>query len=292
MDIEATAGRSWEWIGSNFGLMDPYSHKNRDKFEFCVKVLAELAFVMSRPKYLSDTSGIRSDLSRRMFDAYTRTGFQAFLLQHLGKLPGLSLTASLQTMGYVDRTFLRRIELCDLPTTITSGEYAPAMFMDIAHSAMACGLPWSGPSLPDLLERSLLNATPDVTWASDSEYYAITHAVFFATDFGRAPAAVPSHISRYVDAVFDLICFELVSRTNWDLLGEFLMCVYYLDLPPRPAFDDYLEMFMASQCPDGSFQNGVSADGETEWSVFLEKYHTTFVALLTMAAREDRPRHG
>jgi hypothetical protein len=191
--------------------------------------------------------------------------------------------------AYRDTDFHRKLERLCVQSNIVFGEYAPAVFMDIVHSILRCQLPWPGPSIMSLFERSLLASKPDLLGLKDPDYYAITHAVFFVTDFGRSPENLPQDVKAYFLREANKIMFSFASRNHWDLLGEMLLCHAYLKTIDTPEFATYLQLLLAVQNADGSFTSDVEAkkpgDGsDKQWADHVEKYHTTLIFLLLSAA--------
>jgi hypothetical protein len=284
--------RALAWVERSVGNFDPFSYSDSNKFEFAVKMLAELLVVCAAYQSLPErgTRRIVNAIQTYIVDhVFKRPELQSFLLQHLSTLPGISLFASLLECGYRDTDFHRKLERLSLQSNIVFGEYAPAVFMDIVHSILRCQLPWPGPSIMSLFERSLLASKPDLLGLKDPDYYAITHAVFFVTDFGRSPENLPQEVKAYFLREANKIMFSFASRNHWDLLGEMLLCHAYLKTIDTPEFATYLQLLLAVQNADGSFTSDVEAkkpgDGsDKQWADHVEKYHTTLIFLLLSAA--------
>lgn len=297
--VRAAEERAIDWLERALPRFDPYSYARLDKFEFSVKTLAELVFVCAR--FVQADNSIAPAIERMHNAIFERilskAGFKSFLLQNLSTLPAFSICASLRECGHEDPEFLSKLEACCRQSNVVGGEYAPALFMDLAHSVLRCGLPWQGPPLGTLFDRSLLASLPDWHCLKDPEYYAITHAIFFLTDFGKHPDRLPSGVRSHFATEYDNLLFFFASRGHWDLLGEILLCGIYLDLNAGALSSAFLQLLLSIQEADGSFvcDIGTTADKDDEdkgdpWREFLNRYHTTLVVLLITAALRTKDR--
>ena len=296
--VRTAEKRALDWLERSLESFDPFSYVDGDKFEFSVKMLAELTFVCARLSDCNDPSirDVIGNIQETIFErVFSRTGFQSFLLQNLSTLPGLSIYASLLECGYSDPEFFRKLENSCSQSNVICGEYAPALFIDLAHSAIRCGLPWAGPSLTSLFERSLLASRPNWLCLKDPDYYTITHVIFFLTDFGKQTDRMPSDVRTHFAKELDSMMFLFAAREHWDLLGEILLCGVYLGLNETASFSAFLQLLLSVQEADGSFTCNVGTKSEKDdqansWSVFLDKYHTTLVVLLLTAALRVQDR--
>ena len=282
--------RAFGWVLKNKHAFSPNSYGDKDKFEFSVKMFAELAFVCSQYKDYSGSSVGNFVTELQIFTSnllFESPGLKSFLLQNLATLPGYSIYASLEYCGFKDAEFREKLVQLSNSPNIVSGEYGPTLHMDIAHSVARCGIDWNGPSIASLFERSLLNAAPDFQDLKDPEYYAITHAIFFATDFGLKPNLLDQYAAQHFCDNVSQSLFYLSSRGHWDLVGELLLCQIYLEKYDKSS-EKYLSLILASQNEDGSIccredETSIS-DSSEAWKDTLTKYHTTLVFLLVVAA--------
>jgi hypothetical protein len=136
----------------------------------------------------------------------------------------------------------------------------------------------------------------------DEAAYAITHALFYLTDFGVRPAPLKAvEMNRVVDLVEGLL-LHYWRTGNWDLVGELLVNLNCIDLNcfDRCCSDIYAGAagaYDAAWRADGALSprrsnvGGASGDEET----FGTCYHPTLVAVLYCAtgmnALQRRTRH-
>lgn len=180
-------------------------------------------------------------------------------------------------------------------------ERAPFRIMDTrwTFSQVALG----GLGMPeDLLPFSIANGEPHPIYTMNEDEYALTHAIYYLTDFGNRPFPLP-RLARTVDA------FILVNavRGDLDLLVEFLLARIVLRLPESPASSFGWHLVRAAwdtpaglTGPEYSAGHHATLGGaQAEAYDFAENYHTRFVggmacavALTTPPAEEQSPTHA
>ncbi|MEU0273320.1 hypothetical protein [Streptomyces sp. NPDC006307] len=164
------------------------------------------------------------------------------------------------------------------------------------------------PDLGTLYRGSVAALDPDVLQLTASETYALTHALFYATDFARRRDLLggAGEVARLRGTVRVLLGAQLV-RGGLDLLAELLLCDTALEHPPGagPAeatgdalvydvlvYDAWAALAEAAR-PDGAVPSPVhrpevwaGLDGDKAAAyVFGTCYHTTLAAALAAAVR-------
>lgn len=132
-------------------------------------------------------------------------------------------------------------------------------------------------ALPDartIYRASILHALPAIPLLQSYDAYALTHMVFFLSDFGAGPLA-PILADRYgaVCEYFELLLGTYAHSRHLDLVAEILMCLVCLERRESPLAGISWEMLAAAQDPSGFIR--VSDD-----VTFQKVYHTTLVTLL------------
>ncbi|GHH40789.1 DUF6895 family protein [Streptomyces candidus] len=168
------------------------------------------------------------------------------------------------------------------------------------------------PHLPEagvLHRQSIAALDPDVLQLSESETYALTHVVFYATDFGRKPLLLDGDdaAARLRESVRILLGVRL-ARGSLDLLAELLVCESALrtgtgsgagtDEGTARTTAAAWNTLTAAVRPDGAVpgpvhrpdvMTGLRGDKAAAY-LFGTCYHTTTVAALAAAVRRNRPR--
>lgn len=77
------------------------------------------------------------------------------------------------------------------------------------------------PGASELVPRSIAADPPSPLWARDDEAYAVTHVIFYATDFGARPMPPVPRLTAFCRTLLG----TYLAHRNLDLAGEFLLCL-------------------------------------------------------------------
>jgi hypothetical protein len=177
----------------------------------------------------------------------------------------------------------------------TASERVPYRLMD---SRWTYGL--LDPSLlgpPDELARfSILGARPHPLHTMSEDDYALTHALFYLTDFGRA--APEEDLRRRASKLLEPYLAWNAVRGDLDLLGELLISALVVRAPASPAFRFGWEVLRRAWRrpgglvgPEYSGSRFAELEGaEADAYAFSENYHTVFVGGILCAVALARPR--
>ena len=140
-----------------------------------------------------------------------------------------------------------------------------------------------------------LRAMPEPWCINDDIMYAVTHEVFYASDFGRSACQLPADLIAYLELWVPawIRCYE--DQQNWDLTAELIMVA---DCLPGFVWDrDPMPPLLMQQRKDGHIPGPVGAGGllvdasETrQQATFFGLYHTTLVAAMAAGLRLLRRR--
>lgn len=217
-------------------------------------------------------------------DAWRRPALHDLLVRSPGRvrLYGM-LAVSLRRCGRAsdeDLHALRRLVAGGHPCTV---EEVPFRAMDLRYMLELAGIPSELPPLSRTFATTVLARSAALGDWSKLDVYAATHALFYVTDFGRAPdlAARPEIVDRV-----GLLLGIMALDSDWDLTGELLLscdCLHARPFTYRPA----LEAFAAAQRGDGCIPATPDSAGPlAPQDDFDRNNHTTLVgALLVSAAR-------
>jgi len=142
----------------------------------------------------------------------------------------------------------------------------------------------------ELVDLSILANTPSPLHLDERAAYHVTHVILYMFGFGTA-AEPSAHVGdlpglrRLLSALILTFCAD----RNWDLVGELLLCWDCLELEPSLVYDRAWDALLSRQAADGSFpgperskssnKDGCS-DLPDDRRRFLERYHTTLVAIM------------
>jgi hypothetical protein len=188
---------------------------------------------------------------------------------------------------YWESTLARLADRC-LPA---AAEAVPYRRLDVHYFLTAAGLGCDGPSETELFDRTFLAQYTDPLAIDDDAAYALTHAVFYLTDFGRrrSPLLPSLEAARHAE-VMDSLAVHYWRLGHWDLLGETAACSFLLAGPSATRLAASARL-AAARRPDGAVpgtarrEEELEQDLPTSEEVFSACYHTTIVALLLDLAR-------
>lgn len=167
--------------------------------------------------------------------------------------------------------------------------------------------PASLPAPGALLGESIAGLDPDVLQLSESETYALTHVIFYATDFGRHSLSLPGDeaTARSWTSLRETVRVLLgvhLARGSLDLLAELLLCTAALDDGSGAGHLPHAGWNALARAarPDGALPSPVHRpevlaglnDAKAAAYVFGTCYHTTTAAVLAAAVRRQRGRYA
>ncbi|MFI6216506.1 DUF6895 family protein [Nocardia brasiliensis] len=146
------------------------------------------------------------------------------------------------------------------------------------------------PPSADLLELSIIAAAPDPLYLRDDEVYALTHVLFYATDFAARPTPVEPEL---VEALRTLLGTYL-ALGDMDLAGELLLCLLAIGPPDCALTTHGWHTLARHRLSDGAVPGplfdparwSTLRDEVAEGYAFGTCHHTTMVAAMAAAERE------
>ncbi|MGJ0223581.1 DUF6895 family protein, partial [Streptococcus pyogenes] len=135
---------------------------------------------------------------------------------------------------------------------------------------------------------------PEPWIMSDDIGYALTHDIFYLTDFGRDVTQLPSECIRYLEDWLPSWLGIFLKRPNWDLVAELLMVGSCLR---SEASTEYYEALLSAAEDDGLVPSppgsgaqliALEEDVEPRRRRFLSNYHTCLVSCMALGMRKLR----
>lgn len=253
-----------------------------------LKPLGELVLVAEKlARQGSQFSAVSNDI---LSWAWAEVSEGELLLHILGARPDLivlaTVYASFATCGYANRRLHRLIGNLHQTDACAAIEFPKWRRLDVCHAMASLG----GSSFPpDALEGTWISHRPEPWLISDDAAYAVTHEIFYATDYGADSAAVPGEVRDYL-RLWLPAWFKIYARlNNYDLFAEFLMVSAYLRL--HDCYAAHVGELLQQQAqegffpgPPGSAANIISPKTQIPRANFLRNYHTTLVSMLALHA--------
>ncbi|GAA1231567.1 hypothetical protein GCM10009676_13220 [Prauserella halophila] len=150
----------------------------------------------------------------------------------------------------------------------------------------------------ELYRTSIAGTRDNTLFMRDDEAYALTHVLFYLSDFGsRAlPLPAPVEADRVRDQV-SVLLGSCLARDDLDLAGEFLLCAETLGSADDPLVAHGWHRLAAAQHDDGAVPSplynphtaAMLEGAKRSAYLFGTCFHTTMVAIM---ASSERRRHA
>ncbi len=289
------------WLDANLAWFDPVTPngRNRDPGGPAGSAVLELAVVCRSLGHRALSTPQRQVVDRGLDAAaeyFHRPGFPEGLLLRPDLFTYLAwLVVVLADSGRLpDRT---RLHLVQRLVDAGFGDAChpsrhPHALLELRYVLELGGLRHDLPATADLYRRDVLHTPVDPLYVTDLEAYAVTHVVFYLTDFGARPLDARASVDgdAAVAVVDDLLALYLQSG-HWDLTAELLSSRRALAAPPGPLACYAAACLRAAQCGDGRVPGPnldprqlARLDGDAaDRYRFARCYHTTLVAALAAA---------
>ncbi|MFG2445264.1 DUF6895 family protein [Nocardia fluminea] len=173
--------------------------------------------------------------------------------------------------------------------------HTPLSRLELRYVLELGGFAHALPPTHELIGASIAGAAPDPLYLRDDEVYALTHVMFYATDFAADPMRIELGL---VDTIRTLLGAYLAAG-DMDLAGELLLCLLAIAPNDCPITAHGWSTLGRRKLADGAVPGPLF--DLTRWSglhgevaeafAFGTCHHTTMVAAMAAAERE-RHRAG
>lgn len=285
----AVESRAVAWLAARRDRIDP-AHAAPDRVLFARKALLETAFLVGLRARLDPAplDGGYATLLDTIQDIAARPSYRELIARDEAALLLYAGTyAALRLCGREDPEFRTLIQQSVSGGYAAAFERIPYRQLDLLHTLELCGIAHTLPSMAEVMPFTLLHNSPNVLKLADRDIYALTHAIFYATDFGLRPPSGPRSFDR--GAAVELLEALLVltrDQGNADLVGELLCCLLCLGVRDSEESHRAWEFLLSVQEDDGRV-NGPQGvvhpgltDGDDAYRHWATGYHTTIVAAL------------
>jgi hypothetical protein len=281
------------WIASHLHDFNPLGD-GEPVDEMRQKALVELAIAAM---YLRLHSPFATDRRvNEIFELLLRTHRRGFFQDAVFRVPNLFvphvlLWATLRACGLVEDAGTRRaFERLVATSNVGLSELVPYRVLELRHVLELGGIAHSLPGERTLFAGSLLAQPLNILYVADADAYAITHTVFYLSDFSTSRIRVlgPSDVKRVAWIVEQLLGME-IRRRNLDLVGELLLAEHSLRQGQSPFYAIGWRALERAQWHDGAvpgprldLQRATDLEeAERGDYLFEQNYHTTLVAALS-----------
>lgn len=204
-------------------------------------------------------------------------------------VPHVLLTSLGHTEPALDRFFRSR---CRRAVALGS-DLPPSAHLERTWITRLWGADWTA-AAP---QRTLADQAADVLSDSREDAYALTHQLFYLTDFGRSPPQLPPATASRLLGEVEALLLRYLDAEDYDAAGELLMTWPELRVPWSPAAAFAFRVLARAEDEAGVLPCGnvdlarlsrLDPDGRRRYAR-ATGYHTAFVMGLLCAAslRDD-----
>ncbi len=293
--------RALRWLTDRMNHFNPLRATDAQTLNKTIKPLAELALTceVASDSAAPDRLPSYNEFARFIWDEiFAVEAFRENLLERASGGYAFSIYASLRRCGFEHFNYRSRLQQLIDNRYALGYEQLPFVKMNLLHYLKTAGFCWTEPSFRAVYATSLLATHPDPYLVTVMDAYAITHVLFFLTDFARLQPDCLSDADRaYLNSALPRLTQYYVRRRDWDLTAEFLVCLKAAGLEDLDIYRDAWLLLLASQNEDGSFTGpdrlneddtdsltpqGPAPAEDPKHDSFWKNYHTTLVALLAL----------
>jgi hypothetical protein len=183
----------------------------------------------------------------------------------------------------------------------SSKERIPYRVLDLRYNLDKMNITHSLPQIRSVYMTTLLHKNPPIIPLNEDDVYAITHPIFYLTDFGLTPSQIPLNDLPAIKWTLHMLLGIFLRARNWDILGELLMCAYCLQYFPSTLYEVSWDAILDSQdsrgfIPGPNQSPMTDAEKISAAQIFFDNYHTALVIAMACSFPTSRnlasPRHS
>lgn len=282
---------SERWIAAQLSLAIPCGHIDASEFFEqpsglrLLKAISEITYFSlygafySAPEYLDCLTGIICNIFRdKQFFNLLRFNPKYSTLF----LPLFDVAVQLNVLTPIQQADVVRLSEIYAPR---GPERVPHRTMDLLYGLQNVGLEIPESQWQSAISSGCSGSSDRLRWLGMEDAYALTHTIFYRTDFGRVPETFSSSEKEWIAQSLERLArYAICTDQNADLLAEYLLCFGYLNCYP-PIVDEIRNTILNLQQPQGYWQApGLLNDQLVGLGVpsnlfpFYNHYHTTILA--------------
>ena len=279
------------WLTNNLVFFDPFITHSHSPEPSKVKATLELALLCHYCARVKPSDERLNEAIVLIKAIWQRPDFQQRIVTepHHVRIYGL-IYAALASIGFTDKTYNAALKQLASDGYITSLEEPPYRRLESRYLLDMAGVEHRMEPYEQLYESTLLAKLPSVLYVTDIDAYAITHTIFYMSDFGlQSPHLTSLDKERVAHIVYQLLG-NYCRRSNWDLAGELMLAYFCLGGDPinTPIGGACVRGLMQAQQASGAVpaptspktSEGSAMESEMASEFFRRHYHTTLVVAL------------
>lgn len=291
--LERRATASLQWLGRNLHRFSPVA---KPESPSGIKAFSELAILYERLRSVQG-DGIAERLAlpghlrrwRRVLVEHCENASYAELARRMPSyaypllLPYLIFRSTGHRSPFHEATIRRMWDRGHL----FAAEMVPHRVLDREYFLWKAGLLRTEPDWRELYAETTLALAPDALHLDREAAYAITHTLFYLSDWGRRPPMSDGAEAERVARIVDCLLVHYWRLRHWDLLGELLANRVSMRGRSSALVAGASTAFLNAWRPDGCVPGeGLDIVGlakargeEREAILFRECYHSTLVGV-------------
>jgi hypothetical protein len=244
-----------DWLVENLDLFDPFKD-NHTFDQYYAKPLLELSMtcmLYSRHKNLNQDPRI-GQIALFISRVWDRPEYW----QRLTRFPEMLLlygmtSIALRRCGFGNHCYPELMQRVLKQGYASAVEVVPYRALDFRYMLDCGGCEHTFASYSDIYKNTLLSKTPSVAYLTDEDAYAITHTLFYISDFGaRPPDVIPPEQLPAVQRLTTSLLGVYLRSCNWDLVAEILVSCRCLNWRPNCLFEAAWSGLLGAQLANGA----------------------------------------
>jgi hypothetical protein len=289
--LAADASSSLDWVTANLPRFAP----DLDRLG-TLSAFGELAILYA---YAEASRGLLADhlplerhlpawrqliMSQCQAQVYVESAWRQLSIAHAIVLPYLMLRSTGYRFSVYER-LLRRMQWWGYPA---GSEAVPYRVLDREFFFWKAGYVRGEPNWYRRYRDTTVGKRCSPVYLDLESAYAVTHTLFYLTDFGGRRLALPTSDMKYIRSLVNALLVHYGRVGNWDILGELLVVAPSVGGCNATVYEWAADAFARARRADGAVPaNSSTATTLLEASestlddlCFQHCYHTTLVALL------------
>lgn len=297
--VRSFESKAVSWIRNNLERFNPLRRNTFDAIMGDLKAMCELLFLCSLKKE-SNPSGLPRDYRMIVESLYNnvfcKPAYQELIIRRPDTILHMLAYISFRACGYEHAWYRQRLERVLATGYPLQIERLPHRNMDLSLMIEKGGFDIPFPSPESFFEQTLLARHPNIYYLNEADVYAITHTIFYYTDFKQRGNMLPSSDHHYLKKALPSLLAFYIRQGNWDLVGELLICLIILDISSDVFISELYDLgwncFLGAQDAEGwirgpqflpeEYARITAAEDKAEYA-FAKNYHTTIVGLIAVA---------
>ncbi len=298
MELNNILNKAFKWVWDNIEFFDVLNECNRQSKkteDIAIKMLGELCLTLmllhkiknqlsedNRMYFNNMILFIQNILTKPLYYERIMVNPNHFWLYGLVICYFLKIKEDTLLRSVVEKTYKIAEKL--------AVEIVPYRQMDHLHtinllSNIIPGIQKDEKRMDKYAKLSILYSDLNLTLIQFSEEYALTHSIFYYTEFGEKPIKLSKKRLEIIKKCVSVQALMSIIKDDCDLLAEYIMC--FANLNMRNELSEFcLNYLISKQYEDGTFpninRNDVSGEKYQEDYV-VRNYHTVLVVVMALA---------